>query len=161
YEPALKRRNLAEALRHPRYRFLSLDLRRDHLGPALAGAEVVFHLAATPGLVQSWTDFEGYWTCNVLATQRLLEALRLARGPLRRGTAGAPPPRRPALHVCRHRQAPPPPRLGAAHPPGRRAGPPVGVARARGGPGRDVRRRRIPALPLSPLPRRPPGFKPM
>ena len=24
-----------------------------------------------PGLPRSWTDFEGYWTCNVLATQRL------------------------------------------------------------------------------------------
>jgi nucleoside-diphosphate-sugar epimerase len=85
YAPSLKRRNLAEALRHPRYRFRALDLRAGApLEPALAGAEVVFHLAATPGLVQSWTDFEGYWTCNVLATQRLLEALRLARDPVRR-----------------------------------------------------------------------------
>jgi nucleoside-diphosphate-sugar epimerase len=84
YAPALKRRNLTEALRAARYCFEPLDLRRDALEPVLAGAEVVFHLAATPGLVQSWTDFEGYWTCNVLATQRLLEALRRTRGPLRR-----------------------------------------------------------------------------
>ena len=84
YAPAIKRRNQTEALCHPRYRFHALDLRHDPLGPALAGAEVVFHLAATPGLVQSWTDFDGYWSCNVLATQRLLEALRLERGPLRR-----------------------------------------------------------------------------
>jgi nucleoside-diphosphate-sugar epimerase len=84
YPAALKRRNQAGALRHPRYRFHALDLRRDALGPVLAGAEAVFHLAATPGLEQSWTDFEGYWTCNVLATQRLLEALRGAGRPLRR-----------------------------------------------------------------------------
>src|SRR5204862_6001941 len=32
----------------------------------------------------SWSDFEGYWTCNVLATQRLLEALRAAPGGPRR-----------------------------------------------------------------------------
>jgi nucleoside-diphosphate-sugar epimerase len=84
YAPALKRRNLAEALRRPCFRFHPLDLRRDDLAPALAGAEVVFHLAATPGLTQSWTDFDGYWTCNVQATQRLLEALRRCPGPLRR-----------------------------------------------------------------------------
>jgi nucleoside-diphosphate-sugar epimerase len=84
YSPALKRRNLTEALRRPRYRFHALDLRRDALAPALEGAEVVFHLAATPGLTRSWTDFDGYWTCNVLATQRLLEALRQSPGPLRR-----------------------------------------------------------------------------
>src|SRR5271166_2350888 len=84
YSPALKRRNLGEALRHPSFRFFPLDLRRDPIEPALDGADVVFHLAATPGLTQSWTDFDGYWTCNVLATQRLLEALRRSPGPLRR-----------------------------------------------------------------------------
>ena len=61
-----------------------MDLRRDPLEPLLAGAEVVFHLAAMPGLVRSWTDFDGYWTCNVLATQRLLEALVRAGSRVRR-----------------------------------------------------------------------------
>jgi nucleoside-diphosphate-sugar epimerase len=84
YSPARKRRNLADSLRHPRYQFQALDLREADLEPVVADAEVVFHLAATPGLVQSWTDFEGYWSCNVQATQRLLEALRQTRGPLRR-----------------------------------------------------------------------------
>ena len=50
----------------------------------IANVEIVFHLAATPGLAQSWTDFESYWTCNVLGTQRLLEALRQANRSLRR-----------------------------------------------------------------------------
>jgi nucleoside-diphosphate-sugar epimerase len=76
YPEALKRRNLAAVLDHPRFCFHELDLRHDPLGEALADAEVVFHLAATPGLVQSWTDFDGYWSCNVVATQRLLESLR-------------------------------------------------------------------------------------
>jgi nucleoside-diphosphate-sugar epimerase len=84
YSPEVKRRNLTNAQRHACFRFLDLDLRSDPLGPALSDAEVVFHLAATPGLTRSWTDFEGYWTCNVSATQRLLEALRQSRGPLRR-----------------------------------------------------------------------------
>ena len=57
------------------FRFHELDLRRDPLDAVVAGAEVVFHLAAMPGLVKSWTDFDGYRACNVHATQRLLEAL--------------------------------------------------------------------------------------
>jgi len=61
-----------------------LDLRTDVLAEVVAETEVVFHLAAMAGLMQSWTAFDGYMTCNVQATQRLLEALRLARGPLRR-----------------------------------------------------------------------------
>ena len=84
YAPELKRRNLTEVLKHPAFRFQRLDLRHDPLEETLAGAEAVFHLAATPGLVQSWTDFDGYLSCNVLATQRLLEALRTGDGSLRR-----------------------------------------------------------------------------
>ena len=37
---------------------------------------MVFHLAAMAGLAKSWTDFESYMTCNLLGTQRLLEACR-------------------------------------------------------------------------------------
>jgi nucleoside-diphosphate-sugar epimerase len=75
YDPALKERNVAPALAHPRYRLHRLDLRHDPLDRVLDGANVVFHLAGMPGLNQSWTDFDGYMTCNVLATQRLLEAV--------------------------------------------------------------------------------------
>src|SRR5262249_33730068 len=76
YAPAVKRRNLAGLNGQPRFRFHELDLRTSPLDAVLAGAEVVFHVAAQAGLVKSWTDFEGYWTCNVQATQRLLEAIR-------------------------------------------------------------------------------------
>src|SRR3954453_15617368 len=76
YPPAVKQRNLAPALDHPRFHFHRLDLRRDPPDEALAGAEAVFHLAATPGLTASWTDFDLYESCNVTATQRLLEAVR-------------------------------------------------------------------------------------
>src|SRR5205085_3063859 len=40
--------------------------------------EAVFHLAAMPGLAKSWTDFDLYQSCNLTATQRLLEAVRRA-----------------------------------------------------------------------------------
>ena len=46
--------------------------------------EVIFHLAAMPGLAKSWTDFDLYSTCNIQATQRLLEAVRRGSGKLKR-----------------------------------------------------------------------------
>lgn len=76
YPRPVKERNLIDAKAHPRYRFLSLDLRTDDLSAAVDGAEVIFHLAAMPGLVASWTDFDLYLGCNVTATQRLLEAVK-------------------------------------------------------------------------------------
>lgn len=79
YPRPIKENNLAAARAHPHFYFRELDLRRDSLDDALDGVEMVFHLAAMAGLAKSWTHFELYWSCNVLATQRLLEAVR-ARG---------------------------------------------------------------------------------
>src|SRR5262245_45042162 len=79
YPRPLKERNLVEARKHAKFRFLPLDLRIDDLKAAVEGAEVVFHLAAMPGLVASWTDFDLYLGCNVTATQRLLEAVKGSR----------------------------------------------------------------------------------
>lgn len=76
YPKPFKDRNLAGLAKRPGFRFLPLDLRSDSLESAAEGAEVVFHLAAMPGLEKSWTDFDGYLGCNVTATQRLLEAVR-------------------------------------------------------------------------------------
>jgi len=85
YYPAdIKRRNLQAAQAHPAFQFYPLDMRTDPLDAALAGAEVVFHLGAMAGLLKSWIDFDGYWTCNVQATQRLLEAVRRAAPQLKR-----------------------------------------------------------------------------
>lgn len=76
YPRPIKERNLVEALKNPRYRFHVLDLRTDDLKPALDGVDVIFHLAAMPGLVASWTEFDLYQSCNLTATQRLLEAVK-------------------------------------------------------------------------------------
>ena len=78
YPRAVKERNLAGLRGRSGFRFDALDLRSDPLETVLADAEAVFHLAAMPGLVKSWTDFDVYNSCNVVATQRLLEALRAA-----------------------------------------------------------------------------------
>jgi nucleoside-diphosphate-sugar epimerase len=85
YYPApVKKANLSGVRASPGFRLRQLDMRSDSLETVVGDAEVIFHLAAMPGLVRSWTDFEGYWTCNVLATQRLLEAIRRSAPRLRR-----------------------------------------------------------------------------
>jgi len=78
YPRALKEANLAGFREHPNFTFYELDLRADDLSAALAGVDAVFHLAAQAGLVRSWDQFDSYMTCNIQATQRLLEAATAA-----------------------------------------------------------------------------------
>jgi UDP-glucuronate 4-epimerase len=73
YSPQIKHQNLTTLLEHPQFQFHQLDLCRDDLTPALADVAVIFHLAARPGLLKSWSDFDGYMFANVQGTQRLLE----------------------------------------------------------------------------------------
>jgi nucleoside-diphosphate-sugar epimerase len=84
YSPAVKERNLAELGEQARFRLHRADLRSDRLDDLVADAEVIFHLAAMPGLTRSWTDFDSYATCNVQATQRLLESVRRSAPSLQR-----------------------------------------------------------------------------
>src|SRR5260370_114272 len=74
YPRAVKETNLASFRDNPGFTFLPVDLRTDVLADALAGIDVVFHLAAMAGLPRSWTEFALYESCNVVGTQRLLEA---------------------------------------------------------------------------------------
>jgi nucleoside-diphosphate-sugar epimerase len=78
YPRAVKEANLTWLRGQPGFAFQELDLRSDDLSAALEGVEVVFHIAAMGGLLLSWTNFDLYMTCNIQATQRLLEAARLA-----------------------------------------------------------------------------------
>lgn len=74
YSAARKRANLTHALAAG-LEFRRLDLTRDGLDPLLRGIDVVYHLAAQPGVRSSWgEDFEAYSRRNLVATQRLLEA---------------------------------------------------------------------------------------
>jgi nucleoside-diphosphate-sugar epimerase len=76
YPRSVKEANLLPARAHRQFTFHALDLRRDSLNEVTDGVEVVFHLAAMAGLTRSWTDFDLYQSCNLTATQRLLEAVR-------------------------------------------------------------------------------------
>jgi nucleoside-diphosphate-sugar epimerase len=68
YPQTLKERNLADVCANPAFSLHRLDLRSDSLDAVLADVDVIFHLAAMPGLKQSWTDFDAYATCNIQAT---------------------------------------------------------------------------------------------
>jgi nucleoside-diphosphate-sugar epimerase len=54
---------------------LQLDLAEDDLAPALDGVEMIYHLAALPGL-SATTPFEVYARNNITATYRLLETVQ-------------------------------------------------------------------------------------
>ena len=55
--------------------FLHLDLAKDDLNAALEGVEVIYHLAAQPG-ISATTPFDAYLRNNLMATHRLLDAAK-------------------------------------------------------------------------------------
>ena len=79
YSRSRKEENIAGLRSSPDFIFEELDLVEADLRPSLRGVRVVFHLAGQPGVRPSWGEqFDRYVRDNVLATQRLLEALKEA-----------------------------------------------------------------------------------
>jgi len=77
YERGSKEQNLETLRRDGRFTLEELDLVAADLSKPLRGAKVVFHLAGQPGVRPSWGGhFDRYVQDNIVATQRLLEALR-------------------------------------------------------------------------------------
>jgi nucleoside-diphosphate-sugar epimerase len=76
YPRPIKERNLCTLRASKSFTFHELDLRTADLAPALDGVDTIFHEAAMAGLAASWVDFDLYMTCNMQATQRLLDACR-------------------------------------------------------------------------------------
>ena len=67
--------NLGELTGDPRFQFVAGDVTGGDLAMVCEGVRAVFHLAGLPGVRRSWGDrFSDYVACNVLGTQRLLEA---------------------------------------------------------------------------------------
>lgn len=73
YSRALKELNVQD-VESRGVQILPLDLAADDLDQAVRGVEVVYHLAALPGL-SATTPFETYARNNITATYRLLEAV--------------------------------------------------------------------------------------
>jgi UDP-glucose 4-epimerase len=79
YPRPVKQRNIEVARQHAEFRLVEADVAEIELGPMLEGVDAVFHLAAQPGVRLSWgSNYAGYLHDNVLASQRLFEAVKLA-----------------------------------------------------------------------------------
>jgi nucleoside-diphosphate-sugar epimerase len=77
YARPRKESNLLAALEQPNFALEEMDLVHAYVKKVLRGARVVFHLAGLDGVRPSWGDhFDRYVQENIVATQRLLEALR-------------------------------------------------------------------------------------
>ncbi|MGB9690794.1 MAG: NAD-dependent epimerase/dehydratase family protein [Candidatus Sumerlaeaceae bacterium] len=82
YPREIKTWNLDQLRSFEKFRFIETEVGELFSLPAkaaelLEGVAAVFHLAAQAGVRASWGSyFETYTTCNVLATQKLLEACK-------------------------------------------------------------------------------------
>jgi UDP-glucuronate 4-epimerase len=75
YGRTQKLRNLRHVSDWDNFEFAPIDLARGDLADLVAECDVIYHLAAEPGVRASWAQrFEAYVRNNVLATQHLLEA---------------------------------------------------------------------------------------
>jgi nucleoside-diphosphate-sugar epimerase len=84
YGRDVKEVNLADARTNARFELVEADMRTCDIATLLDGIDVVFHQAAQAGVRLSWSDgFADYVGHNVLATQRLLEAVHAARPSIR------------------------------------------------------------------------------
>lgn len=80
YSKSIKVANLARSKRTKGFKLVNADLASSPLSPLFDRVEAVFHLAAMPGVRQSWgATFSQYMRNNILATQRLLEAAKKKR----------------------------------------------------------------------------------
>jgi nucleoside-diphosphate-sugar epimerase len=76
YGPERKRANIRALEEQPGFSLVCDDLLTAPLDQVLEGVDAVVHLAGEPGVTQSWgKDFVRYVDRNVIATQRLLEAV--------------------------------------------------------------------------------------
>ena len=75
YPRSMKERNLRTLLQSPAFEFHEVDLRTAPLEPLVSGCDVIINEAAMAGLTRSWTDFDLYSSCNLLAVSRLVEAV--------------------------------------------------------------------------------------
>ncbi len=80
YDPMVKHKNLESSKCNSHVELIEADLVESDLHALVDNVDVVFHLAAQPGVRMSWSDdFATYVRTNVLATQLLLDAVRDSR----------------------------------------------------------------------------------
>ena len=84
YDPAIKRANIQDHLKHPDYHLIEADIRDAKALARLFAVvkfDVVVHLAARAGVRPSLIEPELYTETNIIGTQNLLELARKHRVP--------------------------------------------------------------------------------
>ena len=77
YDPQRKRSHISGLIGSKGFNLIEEDLNSCDLAGHLDGASCVFHLAAQAGVRRSWgAEFSHYLDSNILATQKLLEAMK-------------------------------------------------------------------------------------
>lgn len=77
YSKDLKLQNIKKALSHKNFSFIEGDLLNVNIISLIKDIEVVFHQAGQAGVRASWGDyFKTYIDHNILATQKVLEAIK-------------------------------------------------------------------------------------
>ncbi|MCK4549324.1 MAG: GDP-mannose 4,6-dehydratase [Candidatus Krumholzibacteria bacterium] len=77
YDPRRKRMNISGLASSGDFTLVEEDLNSCQLARHLEGVSCVFHLAAQAGVRRSWgAEFSHYIDSNILATQKLLEAMK-------------------------------------------------------------------------------------
>ncbi len=85
YPRSMKERNIENARSYRLFTFIEGNLLELSLAPLLEGVDCIFHQAAQAGVRASWgSSFSIYTDCNILATQRLLDALLTTGQPIKR-----------------------------------------------------------------------------
>ena len=80
YPRSFKEKNLIGPRSWKSFTFVEGDLITMDLSPLIEGVDWIFHQAAQAGVRASWgQEFSRYVDCNILVTQRLLEAVKDAR----------------------------------------------------------------------------------
>jgi UDP-glucuronate 4-epimerase len=74
YDRRLKQLNLSQFEDSEAFTLLEGDLNGLPLAEYVADVDVVFHLAARPGVRDSWQDFDEYVRSNILGTKAILDA---------------------------------------------------------------------------------------
>ncbi len=83
YGRRIKEQNLEGALSNSSFEFREIDIAEAPLEGLVEGADSVFHLAARPGVRDSWGDFDDYVHSNIVGTKALLDACTSAQVPPR------------------------------------------------------------------------------
>jgi nucleoside-diphosphate-sugar epimerase len=74
YSREIKLNRWEELRKIPNLVLVEKDMREGGLEAFIENADIIVNLAAMPGLVDSWSNFDLYASCNVTATHRLLDA---------------------------------------------------------------------------------------